>query len=156
MTMQDPKEELKKRLEKLPALVDATIKAIKDVPEHKDARFYVTAGPGDLRVDLPRTKSLMTEYLRLLTRQGSWVPEKAAWLWANELEDGDIYYHFKHKTLERVALTVCFDANHASATCRLEKTGVKEVPVYKVVCDDHEEPKDVSDNHLSLGLLRLP
>ncbi len=146
MTMQDQREvlakELKERLERdlaeLPAIVDATIKAIKDVPKHEEARLYVTTGPGHLRVDLPRTKSLVTEYLKLVIRQGFWIPEKAAFLWANEQENGDLYYHLTHEN-SKVTLAICFDAVIEGATCRLVHRGVKEVPVYEVVCDDPKE-----------------
>lgn len=123
---------LEDRAKQLPARFEDTISAIDDVPETNIGLFYDITQIGELRVDLPRDQKLMTEYLKLVG-QGPWRPKKNAW--ANQHDSGDIYYDFEHKTL-KVVLTVCFDADHEGATCRLEQIGVKEVPVYKVVCDD--------------------
>lgn len=156
MTMQEQKEQLQgylqerltreiSRLEdmtkRLPSMTEDTLLAMDDVPDTSVGLFYTTANIGQLRVDLPRNQKLIVEYLKQVG-QGPWRPDKN--YWANEQDNGNLYYHFFHEKL-LVELTICFAADHEGATCRLVQTGLKKVPVYKVVCDDHEEPRDVSD-----------
>ncbi len=132
-TMQERKTERAERLNKLPALIEATIRAAEDVPDHELGLFYNLLDPGEIRVDLPRAKGLVTEYLKMIAKQGSWRRDGRS---RNpERLNGDLYYMYLHRELN-VELTICFDAEHKGATCRLEQTGVKEVPVFKVVCDD--------------------
>ena len=127
---------LEDRAKQLPAKLEDTISAIDDVPKTDIGLLYDIMPIGALRVDLPRDQKLMTEYLKQVGR-GPWRPVKD--IWASQSDNGDVYYRFTHED-RPVELTVCFSADRECATCRLEQTGVKEVPIYEMVCDD--DPKD--------------
>lgn len=134
MSMQTQKVKQTDNLLALPNLIDDTIKAIPDVPDHERGQFFDTMAPGKLRVDLPRTPDLVTAYLRDVGSE-SWTPNK--YYWASETGYGDVYYEFFHATLP-VTLTVGFMASLEGATCRKVQTGTREIPIYELVCDETE------------------
>lgn len=112
------------KLQKCRDAVDLLPDALAEIP---GADLYSSSDY--LRIDLPYTATAFKDARRLLGKD--WKREGYEW---TDKIDGDRIFSLYHKAT-RIRLMLVLRANVQGATCERRQVGVKEVPVYEVVCN---------------------
>lgn len=123
MSKQTAIEKLKIEANALLEMAQKIETMLPDLPEMVD----VWATDRNLRLDLPFNWNLFRQVRRLLGIE-----------WKSKYRHGDddgcqyfVYIHHEHKT----ELVLTMKPYHPGSTCQRKQVGVKEVPVFEVVCN---------------------
>lgn len=105
-----------------------TIALLPDGLEVFKARIYGNC-ENYIRIDIPMTITAFADFRRFLG--SDWTRDKAAYEY--QADDGDRYFSFLRKETG-IELKLCLRADSQYATCQRKQVGVKEVPIFEVVC----------------------